>query len=498
MLLRLAWQSLMNRRATVMLTILSIACSVMLLLGVERVRQESRESFLSTVSGTDLVVGARSGGPQLLLQAVFNVGFPTQNLSRTSYAMIGEDPRVNWIIPLSMGDMHRGYRVVGTTTAFRDHYRFARDQGLQLARGAWFANDAEAVIGADVARELAYTVGQSIVVSHGAGEISFVHHDEHPFAVSGVLAPTGTPVDRAVLVSLAGVDAMHADFVGAAEHDHDVTDPLAAAMATIGGPVEHDHDHDAHDHHDHGGHTGHDHDHAAHDHHDHDHGAHGHGGHDHDHHDHGHDHGPAHGEPGHVHDETCNHGHAHHEGTGSLSALLVGLNDRATALAVQRMINTYDEEALTAVLPGVALQELWAVLGVIERVLLFLGAFVVVIGLLGMLSNLLGTLDQRRREMAILRSVGARPRHLLLLLVGESFWVSAVGALVGLGLLSVVMIIGTPILEAHYGLHFALTWPTPNEWGLLTLIVIAGTLIGLIPGWRASRQALIDGLTPRL
>jgi putative ABC transport system permease protein len=178
--------------------------------------------------------------------------------------------------------------------------------------------------------------------------------------------------------------------------------------------------------------------------------------------------------------------------------LLVGLNDRAAALAVQRMINTYEGEALTAVLPGVALQELWTVLGVVERVLLVLGAFVVVVGLLGMLSNLLGTLDQRRREMAILRSVGARPRHLLLLLVGESFWVSAMGALIGLGLLSVAMWLGTPVLEAHYGLHFALTWPTANEWGLLALIVMAGTLIGLIPGWRASRQALVDGLTPRL
>lgn len=176
----------------------------------------------------------------------------------------------------------------------------------------------------------------------------------------------------------------------------------------------------------------------------------------------------------------------------------MGLNDRAAALSLQRTINTYDGEALTAVLPGVALQELWTVLGVVERVLILLGVFVVVVGLLGMLSNLLGTLDQRRREMAILRSVGARPRHLLLLLVGESFWVSVMGALLGLAFLSIAMVIGTPILEAHYGLHFALTWPSTNEWGLLGLIVLAGTLIGLIPGWRASRQSLVDGLTPRL
>jgi putative ABC transport system permease protein len=435
MLLRLAWQSLMNRRSTVILTGLSIACSVMLLLGVERVRQTTRESFLSTVSGTDLVVGARSGGPQLLLQAVFNVGFPTQNLSRDSYRMIAGDPAVAWTIPLSVGDMHRGFRVVGTTTAFRDHYRFARDQGLQVANGEWFADEHEAVVGADVARELGYTAGSEVVVSHGAGEISFVHHDTHPFAVSGVLAPTGTPVDRVVLVSLAGVDAMHAGFQGAVETTHDVADPLAAAMAAA-----------AHDHHDHG--------------------------HDHD--------------------------HAEHEGTGSLSALLVGLHDRAAALSLQRKINTHDGEALTAVLPGVALQELWSVLGVVERVLLFLGGFVVVVGLIGMLSNLLGTLDQRRREMAILRSVGARPRHLILLLVGESFWVSTLGAVLGVSLLSIAMVLGAPVLEAHYGLHLTLAWPTANEWGLLAMVAGAGTLVGVIPGWLASRKSLVDGLTPRL
>lgn len=438
MLLRLAWQSLMNRRSTVILTGLSIACSVMLLLGVERIRQTTRESFMSTVSGTDLVVGARSGGAQLLLQAVFNVGFPTQNLSRESYRIIADDAAVAWTIPLSMGDMHRGFRVVGTTTAFRDHYRFARDRGLQVASGGWFADEHQAVVGADVARELGYTVGAEVVVAHGAGEISFVHHDSHPFAVSGVLAPTGTPVDRVVLVSLAGVDAMHAGFQGAVETTIDVTDPLAAAIAAA----------EAHDH---------------------------------DHHDHDHD-----------------HAHAEHEGTGSLSAVLVGLHDRAAALALQRKINTYDDEALTAVLPGVALQELWSVLGVVERVLLFLGGFVVVVGLIGMLSNLLGTLDQRRREMAILRSVGARPGHLMLLLVGESFWVSTLGAVLGVGLLSLAMASGGPVLESHYGLHLALTWPTANEWGLLAMISGAGTLVGLIPGWMASRKSLVDGLTPRL
>tara|TARA_B110000305_G_scaffold23299_1_gene21362 strand:- start:8823 stop:10121 length:1299 start_codon:yes stop_codon:yes gene_type:complete len=430
-LLHLALRSLLNRRLTVGLTVLSVACSVMLLLGVERLRTESRQSFMSTVAGTDLVVGARSDGPQLLLQAVFNIGYPTRNIGLDAYEEIAANPAVAWIIPLSVGDTHRGFRVVGTNESYLTHYQFARDRHLELESGDWFSGEDSAVLGAAVARELGYRVGQEMVVAHGAGEISFAHHEEHPFRVSGVLAATGTPVDRTVLVSLRGIDAMHAEFQGARDQTVDITDPLAVAMARA----------EAHDH--------------AHD-----------------------DHGEI--------------------GSGSLSALLVGLHQRGAALGLQRSINESDAEPLTAVLPGVALQELWVVVGVIERSLLLLGGFVVVVGLMGMLSNLLATLDQRRREMAILRSVGARPGQIMALLVVETSLVTAAGAVLGLGLVSAAMLFGAPILETRYGLYLEVGAPSAAELRLLVGVVLAGTIIGLIPGWRVYRHALIDGLTPRL
>lgn len=430
-LLHLAFRSLLNRRLTVGLTVLSVACSVMLLLGVERLRTESRQSFMSTVSGTDLVVGARSDGPQLLLQAVFNIGYPTRNIGLDAYEEIAANSAVAWIIPLSVGDTHRGFRVVGTNESYLAHYQFARGRHLELKSGDWFSGDDSAVLGAAVARELGYRVGQEMVVAHGAGEISFAHHEEHPFRVSGVLAATGTPVDRTVLVSLRGIDAMHAEFQGARDQTVDITDPLAVAMARA---EAHDHDHD--------------------------------------------DHGEI--------------------GSGSLSALLVGLHQRGAALGLQRRINESDTEPLTAVLPGVALQELWVVVGVIERSLLLLGGFVVVVGLMGMLSNLLATLDQRRREMAILRSVGARPGQVMALLVVETSLVTAAGAVLGLGLVSTAMLLGAPILETRYGLYLEVGAPSVAELRLLVGVVLAGTVIGLIPGWRVYRHALIDGLTPRL
>jgi putative ABC transport system permease protein len=116
--LSLAYQSLKNRQLTSVLTVLSIALSVTLLLGVEQVRVGARESFANTISQTDLIVGARGGTLQLLLYAVFRIGTATNNISYESYEHFRSHPAVAWTIPYSLGDSHRGYRVVGTTEDF--------------------------------------------------------------------------------------------------------------------------------------------------------------------------------------------------------------------------------------------------------------------------------------------------------------------------------------------------------------------------------------------
>ena len=104
---------------------------------------------------------------------------------------------------------------------------------------------------------------------------------------------------------------------------------------------------------------------------------------------------------------------------------------------MQRSINKYREEPLLAILPGAALQELWSLMGTAETALSAISIFVVVSGLLGMLTMLLASLNERRREMAILRSVGARPAHIFGLFVFEATVLTAIGALTGLVLLCV-------------------------------------------------------------
>ena len=166
-ILALAFRSLWNRRITVGLTVFAIAVSVALVLGVERLRHDAKASFANTIAGTDLIVGARSGATQLLLYSVFHIGNATNNIAWRSYRDIAGRKEIAWTIPLSLGDSHRGFRVLGTNTDFFEHYRFGRKQPLTFARGKPFADLFDAVLGADVARTLGYRLGDPIVVAHG-------------------------------------------------------------------------------------------------------------------------------------------------------------------------------------------------------------------------------------------------------------------------------------------------------------------------------------------
>jgi putative ABC transport system permease protein len=418
-LLRLALASLANRRATALLTVLAIALSSCLLLTVERVRTETRSSFASTISGTDLVVGARSGAVNLLLYSVFRIGNATNNIRWDSYQQIAAMPRVKWAIPLSLGDSHRGYRVLGTSAAYFEHYRYGAQQPLRLAEGRAFDDPFEVVLGAEVADALGYRLDEELVLAHGVSRISLTQHDDKPFRTVGILARTGTPVDRTLHISLAGMQALHVDWQhgmparGAARIDAEQARQLDLQPQAI-------------------------------------------------------------------------------------TALLLGLDSRIATFAVQRAINDYRGEPLLAILPGVALQELWSLMGTAEQALLLISACVVLVGLVGMLTALLASLGERRREMAILRSVGARPWQVAGLLLAEALSLTLAGLLLGLALLYLALATGQGWVQTHYGLYLPLAWPSRHEWLLLGATLGAALLLGLLPAWRAYRQSLADGLTIRL
>lgn len=209
MLAKIAWRSLRSRQFTALLTLLSVAISTFVLLGVEHIRFEAKESFSKTVSGVDLIVGARTGQLNLLLYSVFRIGNPTNNISWHSYRQFADDPKVAWTIPISLGDSHRGFRVVGTTCDFFERFRYGENAQLDFSEGRAFAKVFDVVLGANIAKKLNYRLHDNIALAHGLGQVSFSMHDDRPFTVTGILRPTGTPVDQALYVSLQGMEAIH-------------------------------------------------------------------------------------------------------------------------------------------------------------------------------------------------------------------------------------------------------------------------------------------------
>jgi len=209
MFMRIALLSLWRRKGSVLLTLFSITVSVFVLLGVEQIRYQAKSSFGNTVSGIDLIVGARTGDINLLLYSVFRLGNATNNISWQSYQRIAADPSVAWTIPIALGDSHKGYPVMGTSPGYFTHFRYGQDQPLKLNEGAPLSGIFDVVIGSEVARTLGYQLGDQLTLSHGLGSTSFSQHDDKPFRVTGILAVTGTPVDQTLHVRLEGIEAIH-------------------------------------------------------------------------------------------------------------------------------------------------------------------------------------------------------------------------------------------------------------------------------------------------
>ena len=412
-------RSLWNRRGTAFLTIFSISVSITLLLGVEKIRQGVRTSFSSAVSGTDIIVGARGGSLQLLLYSIFRIGNAPNNLSLESYNEFRNNRRVRWTIPLSLGDSHRGFRVLGTNQDYFKYFRYGSKKKLEFTKGKSFSEVFDAVIGSEVANNLKYQLNGNIIIAHGTGNISFLKHEDRPFKVVGILRPTGTPVDQTIHVSLEGITAMHIDWKSGAP-------PLEGEGLSSEDIMKLD------------------------------------------------------------------------LKSEEITSFLIGLRSKIHAFDLQREINSYKEEPLSAIMPGVALQELWDILRTAETGLRVITWFVLFAGLLGMITALLSGLNERRREMAILRSVGAGPSTISFLLIFEAMVLTFTGILFGLFFLYITLFVSRPLLETYFGLFLPINPPSFKDLTILGGIILTGMFMGVIPAFKAYRQSLADGMTIRL
>ncbi|RCU49815.1 ABC transporter permease [Corallincola holothuriorum] len=410
MFLSLCWKSLYSRKGSVLLTVLALTVSIIVLLGVEHIRQQSKESFRQTVSGVDLIVGARTSSTNLLLYSVFRMGNATNNIGWSTYQKITELPDIAWTIPISLGDSHKGYRVMGTTTDYFTHFRYGQQQSLSFSAGDGFSDLFDVVLGADVARKLNYQLGDSLILSHGLVSTQFSSHDDKPFTVVGILAPTGTPVDQALHVSLAGIEAIHINW------QQGVKLPVTASPAPLIDPNQ--------------------------------------------------------------------------LLPQSITAMMVGLNSKISTFRVQRAINQYRGEALTAILPGVALSELWQMMAVMENTLRLISVLILVASLLGLSAMMLASIRERQREIQVMRLIGASPWFLFRLIQVEALIIVLLSMALAGGVLSASLLVLNGYLSTEYGLHISANFISQSSLSMMAAVIAATVLVSTIPAVSAYHRGI--------
>jgi len=416
MLLKLTLNSLYARFLTVCMTVFAISLSLMLYMSVEKLRTSAYTSFTDTISQTDLIVGSRASSVQLLLYSVFRIGNATNNITWESYLDIIDRDEVDWAVPISLGDSHKGFRVMGTNKEFFNRYKFRGGQPIEIEKGFLFEDLYDVVLGSGVAEKLGYDISTPLIVSHGLE--SFTKHDDQPFRVSGILQKTGTPVDNTVIVSLAAIEAIHVDWSTGAKIPGQQT-PIEEIRQMDLTPK-------------------------------------------------------------------------------NITAALVGVKSKLSIFYLQRWINDYPEEALTAILPGAALQELWRVVGVVENLLLGISVVVIFTTLIGMTAIIFSSLNERRREMAIWRAMGATPRMIIGLLMLEAFFISMLSVIISTVLLFFSLAVLQPWIDNNYGILVSIEMLSIKDMYVFIMFIIAAMVVSLLPAVRAYWFSINDGMTIKI
>ena len=416
MLFKLTLSSLYARLLTVSMTVFAISLSLMLYLSVEKLRSSAYTSFTNTISQTDLIVGSRTSSIQLLLYSVFRIGNATNNITWESYEDIINRDEIAWSVPISLGDSHKGFRVMGTNLEFFERYKYRSGQSLEIEEGNYFNDLYDVVLGYGVAEKLGYNLDVPLIVSHGLQ--SFTDHDDQPFKVSGILAKTGTPVDNTVIVSLEAIEATHVDWSSGTKIQGQET-PVAQIRKMDLSPK-------------------------------------------------------------------------------NITAVLIGVNSKLQVFQLQRWINEYPEEALSSILPGVALQELWRIVGIVENLLLGISIVVIFTTLIGMTAIVFSGLNERRREMAIWRAMGAPPSIIIGLLMIEAFIIALLSAIVSAILLFALLYLLQPWIDNNYGILVNIEMLSLEDIFIFMYFILAAMLVSLVPAIRAYWFSINDGMTIKI
>ena len=411
-ILHLSWKNILNKPLTLFLNLVLFSLGVGLISLLLLVNVQLEDKFEKNFAGIDLVIGAKGSPLQLILSSLYHLDAPTGNMpiSESKAFLNPRHPIFKKVVPLSLGDSHRGYRIIGTNSSFVDLYE------AKLTEGKMFEETMEVVVGATVAENLKIKTGDQFQSSHGLIEDeNLVHEDAKPFIVSGILGKTGSVIDQLIVTKTQSVWVVHED------HDHE-------------GETEEEH----------AAHADHDHDHAEEE------------------------------KPLAAYEDQ------------SITSLLIQFKGRnIQALNMARNIN--ENTNFQAATPAIEINRLYTLLGVGEEALKALAMLIIFVSGLSIFISLFSSLRERKYELAVMRTLGARPGFLFQLIVFEGMVIAVLGFLCGIALSHGSMILLADFLEKSYRYDFSAAIFLKEEIYLFGGSLIIGIIAAIIPAFQASK-----------
>ena len=415
-MLSLLLKSMRSRVIPTSLVTISLMASMVLLLSIERIQQGAEEGFNQSISGVDAIIGPRSSSIELVLYTVFHLGRPTNNITTKTVNDVKLRGDISWLVPIALGDSHKGFRVVATEPNYFEHIKYANSQPLVFSKGVAFAELSEAVLGSDVAEKLSYTVGSEIQITHGSVESVGSKHDDFSFVVTGILNKTGTPIDQAIFLDLKGYELLHLGWKSGKKifNLDDINLSSLPEDALI---------------------------------------------------------------------------------PKTVTAAFIGLKSKLTLFNFSKNIREYPKEAISAVIPGIALSELWSIVGLVDKGFQLLSWIIIAISLIAMVTLIIASLDNRKQEMTIYRANGASPKFLAMMVLCESIVIGLTAIVGAIILVTIVTYFATAQLNLALGISPSFKWISMDEIKVFSLILLAGALSSLIPASMVFRKNLHQTLS---
>jgi putative ABC transport system permease protein len=448
-LFKIVIKNMRQRALATTLTTISVSLAVALTVAIVHIKRGMEDRFQQSTVGYEMVVGAKGSPLQLVLNTVFNLDISPGNIPWSVVEKLRADKRVKVAVPFSVGDNYHGFRIIGTTDLFGEAF------GYSLTQGRWFnfsedalrdafseANEhaheriarehgekpiehaghhhaaSEAVIGATVARETGLHVGQTFIAAHGLEATPDAEqHTDNPWTVVGVLAETGTAVDRGLYINLDSFYHIEG---------HEVRDSAKAGAAQTTPHKEEEKDSDP--------------------------------------------------DPGQV------------------SAVAVKLTSPVHALGLYREIN--DGSDAMAAFPAVEVRKLFSIVGNIDLILLAQAILIGIVAGVAIAVSIYNSMSERRREIAILRALGARRNVIFAIVVLEAVSICAVGAVLGIAGGHIIVAGTNTVLHRVSGFTVEPLSFQPVELFIIAGCILLGALSGIGPAARAYRTEVAEHLAP--